>query len=161
MRNIVGTILAVASVAVLAGCEQNTKPAQREAEKLEQQADRVEKQGDTVEKKFDERAEAIREKADAIANGVTYEVARVDKQAGVLHLTREDAADSGKNTTERDAKDADVALQSGRDLQVPLTELEALVAGDKKLAEIQEDLHEGENVTVFMDGNGKITKIDY
>src|SRR5687767_9640403 len=118
MRKILTTLVSVAAVAALAACEQNTKPAQREADRLEKQADRIEKEGDRAEKKFDERAEAIRDKADVIEDGVTYEVAKVDKQAGKVLLTRKDVGEPGVNMTKRDEKHPEVALQAGRDISV-------------------------------------------
>ncbi len=161
MRKILTTLVAVGSIAALAACEQNTKSAQRDAERLEKEADRIEKMGDTAEKKLDERAAAVRDTADAISDGITYEVAKVDKQAGRVHLTRKDLGEPGVNTTEADEKKPEVSLQAGRDLQVTFAELEGWVEGDKKGTEIADELHEGENVRVFMDASGKITKIDY
>lgn len=145
MRKIL-TTLAVAMA--LTACEQNTKPAQRDAERLEKQADRIEKQGDTAEKKFDQRADKLRDAADAIEDGLTYEVARVDKDAGEVQLVRK-------------AKDGEIALQAGRELTVTFWELDAFIGGDKSGREIANELHEGENIQVFMDADGKITKLDY
>lgn len=161
MRMIWKSMMAVAAVTALTACDTNTKSAQRDAEMIEKQADRIEKEGDRAEAAFDKKAEALRNKADVIEDGVTYEVARVDKAAGKVMLTRKDLGEVGVNKTERDENAPETSLQSGRDLTVSFAELERFVEGEKVGNEIADELKEGENVTVFMDAAGKITKINY
>lgn len=161
MRMIWKSMMAVAAVTALTACETNTKSATRDADVIEKQADRMEKDGDRAEASFDKKAEALRNKADVIEDGVTYEVARVDKAAGKVFLTRKDLGEAGVNKTERDENAPETSLQSGRDLTITFMELDKLVEGDKAGNEIAEDLHEGENVTIFMDASGKLTKIKY
>lgn len=161
MRMIWKSMMAVAAVTALTACETNTKPAQRDADRIEKQADRIEKQGDRAEASFDKKAEALRSKADVIEDGVTYEVARVDKKAGTVFLTRKDLGEAGVNKTERDENVPETSLQSGRDLTLTFAELEKMVEGDKMGNEIADELNEGENVTIFMDASGKLTKLNY
>ena len=118
------TLIAVAATALgLTACEQNTKTAQRQADQLEKKADSVEKQGDRAESVFDREAEALRNRADVIEDGITYEVAKVDKLAGKVFLTRKDLGEPGVNLTERDENRPETSLQSGRDLSLSFVEL--------------------------------------
>lgn len=85
-------------------------------------------------------------------DGITYEVARVDKEARKVELRK-----ANMLPTVADKKD----LQKGEMLTLTFDDLATHVEGEKKAEEIAEELHVGENVTVFMDANKKITKITY
>lgn len=133
---------AIACVAVAAagalGCERRDE-APRVGERLEQSAEDA---GDRV-------AQAGRD----LRKGVTYEVAKVDKEGKTVEVRLANALPGV-----RDRRD----LQSGKDsITFTFDELANMVEGEKPGQEIADELHEGENVTVFMDENRNVVRITY
>ena len=119
---------------------------------------------DRVERKTYETRDELRDVGDRIEqagkdiradfrDGITFEVAKIDKEAKMVELRRANALPGVT-----DKKD----LQKGEMLTVSFAELENYVEGDKAANEIADELHVGENVSVFMDEKTKtIKKITY
>ena len=147
------SVIACAAVASLgaAGCEDRNNTGRDTAERLEEDVDRAgERLGETAER-AEQRVEQLGEDLDGKA--VTFEVAKIDKESRTVELHRANAM-----IGVTDDKD----VQSGSDvINLSFDELAQHVEGDKSAEEIAEELHEGENVDVFMDANQKIKKITY
>jgi hypothetical protein len=137
---------AVAAVALLGavGCEQ------RDRDRFEDRTDRT---GDRIEDRLDRTGDRLEQAGKDLTGGVAYEVAKIDKEKGIVEVRRANALPGVT-----DKKD----LQSGMDsFTFTFAELEMKVEGDKAGKEIADELHVGENVHLFIDGNKNVTKITY
>ena len=146
MNDMGKAVLAVGAIAALGalGCER------RDANRVE---DRAERTGDRIEDTAERTGERLEQAGKDLTEGVTYEVAKIDKEAKTVEVR---LANALPGVTDR--KD----LQSGKDMIVfTFDELAAKVEGDKPGHEIAEELHVGENIAVFMDANHTIQKITY
>lgn len=141
MNDIGKAVIALGAIAALGalGCERRDDDSRRIADRAEEKVERA--------------GERIEQAGKDLAEGVTYEVAKINKEARTVEVRR---ANAMPGVTDR--KD----LPSGKDMIVfTFDELAAKVEGDKPGQEIAEELHVGENVTVFMDANHDIQKITY
>jgi hypothetical protein len=153
MNDIAKTVIALGAIAALGalGCERrDDNDSRRIANRAEDKADRA---GDRVEDTAERAGDRMEQAGKDLTGGVTYEVAKINMDAKTVEVRR---ANAFPGVT--DKKD----LQSGKDLIVfTFDELASKVEGDKPGHEIAEELHVGENVSVFMDANHNIQKITY
>lgn len=148
MKNIWKAVVACGAVAALAaGCDRRDYDNDR----IERRADRT---GDRIEDKFDRSGDKLEQAGKDTFGGVSYEVAKVDKDARMVELRR-----TNNLPGVTDKKD----LQGGKDAALTFTfdELAMHVDGDKSGKEIAEELSVGENVNVFMNDAKLVTKITY
>ena len=109
--------------------------------------------GERLEETTQDTGERLSQAGKDLTAGVTYEVAKVDKNAKTVEVRRANAMPGVAEETE---------LQSGKDsITFTFDDLGSKVEGDKPGQEIAEELHEGENVTVFMDENKNVVRITY
>lgn len=152
MNDFAKTVLAFGAITALGalGCERRSDDTRRVADRAEEKAERA---GERVEGAAEKTGERIEQAGKEMARGVTYEVAKIDKEAKTVEVR---IANAMPGVT--DKKD----LQAGKDTIVfTFDELGAKVEGDKPGNEIADELHVGENVSVFMDANHNIQKITY
>lgn len=157
MKNIIKGAVAIVAMTTIGalGCERRDDrdmdhDMRRSGERLEDRTDRA---GDRIEDSFDRTGDRLEQAGKDMTGGVSYEVAKIDKEANTVELRR---TNSLPGVT--DKKD----LQSGKDsIVLTFTELANKVEGDKAGAEIADELHVGENVNVFMDATHNVTKITY
>lgn len=157
MKKFINGVVAIAAVTAIGalGCERRDdrdidNDMRRTGDRLEDSADRT---GDRIEDKFDRAGDRLEQAGKDMTAGVSYEVAKIDKEANTVELRR-----TNNLPGVTDKKD----LQSGKDsIVLTFTELANKVEGDKAGNEIADELHVGENVNVFMDATHNITKITY
>lgn len=144
-NDIAKTVLALGAVTALGalGCERRSDDARRVAERAEE---KVERTTERVEGAAEKTGERIEQAGKDVMGGVTYEVTKIDKEAKTVEV--------------RLTKGMPGATEK-KDLVFTFDELAAKVEGDKPGHEIADELHVGENVSVFMDANHNIQKITY
>ena len=150
--NLQKTLLATLAIAAFGavGCQRNEPYARRQADSLDHSADRVEQRGKETAKS---QADMLHEKAELIRDGIAYRVIKVDRAGQTVVLARVD-----KDAAKLDDK----MMQAGRELTMTYGDLERYdVAHHRAGAEIAGKLHDDDKVTVFMDANGKVVKLDY
>lgn len=155
MKSIWNVTVACAVVAAFGafGCERRDYDMNDENDRIERRADRTEDDvQNTAEDTGDRIEQAGRDARAEFRDGITYEVAKVDKDARTIELRKANLL-----PTVAEKKD----LQKGEMLTLTFDDLAKHVEGDKSADEIAEELHVGENVSVFMGADKKITKITY
>lgn len=153
MNDIAKTVLAFGAIAALGalGCERrDDNDSRRIANRAEDKAERT---GERVEGAAERTEERLEQAGKDLTGGVSYEVAKINKEAKTVEVRMANALPGVT-----DKKD----LQSGKESIVfTFDELAAKVEGDKPGHEIADELHVGENISVFMDANHNIQKITY
>lgn len=160
MRTMWKTFVAMGALVALAGCENNRQqqePAEtgigQETGELGQD---VEQGAREVGQETRAAGEELQQQAGMEQNGTTYEVAKVDKENRQVILSRAKVGELGAPEAEGQKQ-----MQAGQDqLTLSFDELAKHTGGEKRAEEIADELHEGENVQVFMKGN-KIDRITY
>lgn len=161
MKSIWNVTIACAVIAAFgtAGCERRELDRTNDdldEDRIEQRADETADEVRTGTNELGERTEQAgrdtRAELEEMQNGVTFEVARVDRGARMIELRK-----ANMLPTIADRED----LKEHEVLTLTFDDLAKHVEGDKAADEIAEDLRVGKNMTVFMNADKKITKITY
>lgn len=169
MRTMWKSFVAMGALVALVGCENNRQQQQEPGETgMGQEAGQIGRDVEGGARQLGQEAEQTGEQAQQQVGGemqqqagqeqggVTYEVVRVDRQNQQVILSRAKVGELGAP----EGAGGQRQMQSGQELTVSFQDLAKHVGGDKNPEEIAEELHEGENVQVFMRGN-KIERITY
>ena len=165
MRTMWKSFIAMGALVALVGCETNrqTQPeAERETEQLGENIEQgtrdvgqdIERGARDVEQETRQAGEDMQQQAGMEQEGITYEVVKIDKEKREVMLSTAKVGELG--APEAGEKE----MQAGKELTLSFDELAKHTKGEKKAEEIAEELHEGENVKVFMK-NGSIDRITY
>ncbi len=141
MRTIHGALVVAGAIALgILGCERRDMERPGERPVTEPQA------GRGGERPMGE-PQAAMERTGA---GISYQISRVDHEGRSLVLR--------KLPVDQPMAD-ERQMQAGRELTVDFAELERLVEGEERAEELARRLRVGQTVTVFLDENGKPTRI--
>lgn len=166
MRTMWKSFIAMGALVALVGCENNRQAqpeTEREAEQLGENIEQgtrdlgqdIEQGARDVQQETRQAGEELQQQAGMEQEGITYEVVKVDKEKREVLLSTAKVGELGAPEAGEQKE-----MQAGKELTLSFDELAKHTKGEKKAEEIAEELHEGENVKVFMK-NGSIDRITY